>query len=156
MEISLWTPEHPRWAELLGVVEAEGQSGWLHARHDFHLSSHVLVVATDAIAGFLRFVIQPLGPPDGCPVLTLAGTPLTEAKILAFGVPERFRRQGIGSALQLQAIAAARELGCYQLRSYSAINHPENYALKLKLGFAAFPEVRANGQQGVYFVLPLS
>ncbi len=157
MIISLWTPEHPRWLALLACVEAEGQTDWLDASYDFHLSSHVLVATDDsAVMGFLRFVIQYMGPPDDCPVLMQAGNPLTEAKILAFGVPERFRRQGVGTELQRQSIVYARELGCYQLRSYSELSHAENYALKLKLGFAAFPEQRANGQQGVYFVMPLA
>jgi GNAT superfamily N-acetyltransferase len=116
-----------------------------------------VLVALDgeSLAGFLRFVTQQIGPPDVCPPLLMNGEPLIEAKILAFGVPESYRRRGIGTRLQRAAIDLARELGCYQLRSWSLAHYTANHALKLKLGFAAQPEQRANGQQGFYFVLPL-
>ncbi len=156
VKISLFKPDYPRWNDLLNCVEAEGQRRWLEFSFEHHLSSHVLgATQGDNIAGFLRFAVQQIGPPDDCPPLIANGAELTEAKILAFGVPERFRRQGIGAQLQQHAIHHARELGCHQIRSYSSVDHPENIALKLKLGFSLHPEQRPNGQQGYYFVLAL-
>jgi GNAT superfamily N-acetyltransferase len=154
--IGSWSPNHPRWTELLECVEGERQTDWLLITFDFHLDSHVLVaLKDDAVVGFLRFVTQRIGPPDDCPPLMMNGEALIEAKILAFGVPEPYRRRGIGRQLQLAAIDRARELGCYQVRSWSLARYSANYQLKLKLGFAAQPELRANGQQGFYFVMAL-
>ena len=154
--IENWTPDHPRWVELLECVEGQHQSDWLLSAFDFHLDSHVLVALDGkVIVGFLRFAMQQIGPPDDCPPLMLDDVPLIEAKILAFGVPEAYRRRGIGTQLQQAAVVRARELGCYQVRSWSLAGYTANYQLKLKLGFATQPELRANGQQGFYFVMPL-
>ena len=150
------TPEHLRWHELLACVETEGQRRWLEFALEHHLSSHVLAAFKEGVvAGFLRFVVQPIGPADYCPPLMLDGEILTEAKILAFGVSGQFRRQGIGILLQIAAIDHARARGCYQVRSWSTLDHIANHHLKLRLGFSAHPEQRDNGQQGYYYLLPL-
>ena len=106
------------------------------------------------MVGFLMFELWEIGPHDrNLPPLQLNGATLTEAKIIAFGVSELHRRQGIGRALQQEAIAQATELGCYQLRSVSSNEHPENYQLKLSLGFAVEPMER--DLPSVAFVMPL-
>ncbi|HEY1016624.1 MAG TPA: GNAT family N-acetyltransferase [Herpetosiphonaceae bacterium] len=154
--IEEWTPEHERWTELLALIEAEGQADWVAFRADFHRSSHLLVAgAGAAIAGFLRLAIQPIGPDMGCPPLTLAGAELTEAKVLAFGVPAAWRRRGAGRALQEAAISFARARGCHQLRSHSDGAHQANQQLKLAMGFAVHPIVRGDDERGAYFVMPL-
>jgi GNAT superfamily N-acetyltransferase len=156
IHIETWTPEHPRWADLIVCAAGENQQREVEIVFEFHIGTRVFVaLAGDTIVGFLRFALQEIGPGDDCPPLMMDGEALIEAKILAFGVPKLYRRQGIGTQLQRAAIDHARELGCYQVRSWSLIDKTANYALKLKLGFAAQPEQRANSQQGFYFVMPL-
>jgi hypothetical protein len=58
--------------------------------------------------------------------------------------------------LQLAALEKTRELGCFQMRSWSSLDKPANYQLKLSLGFGFHPEVQdtASGLKvsGGYFV----
>ena len=62
------------------------------------------------------------------------GRPLTEANIIAFGVKQLYRKQGIGTALQEHTLRRAKAPGCYQVRSTSDGDHPENHRLKLAMG----------------------
>jgi GNAT superfamily N-acetyltransferase len=82
--------------------------------------------------------------------------PLEELFVQTFTVEEAHRRQGHGEALQRAGLALAAELGCYQLRSWSSLDRTANYALKLKLGFAAHPAIFTTDTglevSGVYFV----
>ena len=151
-----WTQAHPRWSELTAVVAEMGQTNWVAFHAPFHQSDHMLVALwEDAVAGFLRFVTQEIGPDAGCPPVTLNGQPLTEAKVLAFGVPSAYRRRGIGRALQVAAIARARALGCHQVRSHSSGTNDANHQIKRALGFGAHPLTRGSDRAGVYFILPL-
>ena len=81
-----------------------------------------------------------------------------EAKILAFAVRQEWRRQRISTGFQKKAISRARELNCYQVRSYSSntFEHEANYQLKLPMGFTAQPEFRGEQNTGVNFLMPLS
>jgi GNAT superfamily N-acetyltransferase len=154
--IEEWNATHARWPELLAVIAEQDQTGWADFSADFHWSTHMLVALEEArIAGFLRYVVQPIGPDAGCPPLALAGRVLTEAKILAFGVAPERQRRGIGRALQLRCIGDASERGCYQVRSHSGGDHPANHQLKLALGFGVLPIVRGDDTRGAYYVLPL-
>jgi GNAT superfamily N-acetyltransferase len=155
-----WTPTHTRWQELVHMMEALGQDYyWQQAAHFVQFQHYFLVVVhDDELVGFLQFFLQSIGPDRDCPPLSLHGKVLLEAKILAFAVRKEWRRQGIGTVLQLQAISRARQLGCYQVRSYSSntSEHEANYQLKLALGFAAQPEFRGEKNTGVNFLMPLS
>lgn len=154
--IEAWETTHPRWQELLRVVETQQQWDWVHAAADIHLASHMLVAQFGAeIVGFLRFVTQEIGADEDRPLVTLDGLPLVEAKVLAFGVVEAHRRRGIGRALQEAALARARELGCYQMRSHSSGSNEANHRLKLSMGFGVHPIVRGADARGVYFIMPL-
>jgi len=157
LRIEVWDSAHPRWADLLAVIEGQGQSDWVAFTADFHQSTHILVALDEArIIGFLRYVVQAIGPDAGCPPVALDGRTLREAKILAFGVDPARQRRGIGRALQLRCIAEARERGCYQVRSHSGGDHPANHALKLGLGFGVQPIVRGDDTRGAYYILPLA
>jgi GNAT superfamily N-acetyltransferase len=107
------------------------------------------------VIGFLRFVVQEIGPDDDLPSVMLEGIALLEAKILAFGVREAYRRQGIGRALQEKAIYRAEELGCHQVRSHSSGSYAENHRMKLAMGFGVHPIRRGEDERGAYFILPL-
>ena len=79
-----WVSTHPRWNRLLDVIVEQGQSNWVNFAGEWHHSSHVLVAhQTDEILGFLRFVVQEIGPDSDCPPVQLDGQNLREAKVLA-------------------------------------------------------------------------
>ena len=154
--IEEWDEKHPRWNEALQVIETLGQTNWAAAGYAWHHSSHLLVAQIDGVvAGFLRFVVQSIGPENDHAPVVLSGKELAEAKILAFGVLTNYRRQGIGRALQESALGRARELGCYQVRSHSGGENDANHQLKLAMGFGVCPVVRGQDDRGVYFVMPL-
>jgi GNAT superfamily N-acetyltransferase len=155
--IQLWDQHHPRWPEFLQLAADQGQTRWLEFTADFHHASHVLVaLQSEHIVGFLRYVIQPIGPDTGdCPPVVHNGITLTEAKVIAFAVVPTACRQGIGRGLQAATIQQARAAGCYQLRSYSGGDNKANHQLKLSMGFAVHPTDRKGDNEGAYFVLPL-
>jgi len=157
--LSSWDKSHPRWGDLWQVVEGEGQTHWVTGEYIEQFDPHYWLVATDdeteAVVGFLMFIVQPIGPEHDCDPLELDGETLTQAKIIAFGVPAAHRRRGIGRALQRAAIWRAGALDCYQVRSYSSADHVANHQLKRAMGFAALPERRSEGEQGVYYLWPL-
>ena len=108
-----------------------------------------------SVVGFLMYVVWEIGPHDrDHPPVVLNGRKLTEAKILAFGVREAYRRRGIGRALQEHTLRRARDLGCHQVRSVSDAGHPQNHRLKLAMGFAVEPMER--DQPTLAFVMPLT
>jgi GNAT superfamily N-acetyltransferase len=153
--VEVWTLAHPRWPALQALIDNEGQANWVAFGAEWHQSSHVLAVSlNDEPAGFLRYVIQPIGPDMDCAPLRRGEEELLEAKVLAFGVAAPFRRRGLGRRLQLEAIRRARSAGCYQVRSRSDTGHAANHQLKLSLGFAAHT---VSDQRGgaVYYVRPL-
>ena len=151
-----WDAAHARWGDVLAAVATLQQTDWFVAAAPIHRSAHALVALDDgAIAGFLRFVVQELGPDLDRPAVRLHGRPLVEAKVLAFGVLPPFRRRGIGRALQLAGIRRAAQLGCHQVRSHSSGANDANHQLKLSMGFGVHPIVRGEDTTGVYFVMPL-
>jgi GNAT superfamily N-acetyltransferase len=146
---ALWITAHELGARL-------DQRNWLAFKAEWHLSSHLLVAVEDeTVVGFLRFVLQPIGPDMDCPAVVVDGVELIESKIMAFGVVPERRRQGIGRALQQAAIERARELDCYQVRSHSSGDNQANHRLKLAMGFAMHPIVRGDDNHGCYFLMPL-
>ena len=156
--IEEWTHDHPRWQAFVECLEttAPDQAPFVLGAHYQEYPCYLLVaLQANAVVGFLRFAVQPIGPEARCPPLTLDGVQLTEAKIHAFAVREDSRGQGMGTALQRQAIRRAKELGCYQIASYSSYGREANHHIKLSLGFGAQPEVHGDNQQGVYFIMPL-
>ena len=156
--IEEWNETHPRWQEFLQCLEAVApdQAPFvLGNRYQEHPSYLFVALQANAVVGFLRFAVQPIGPEALCPALYLDGVQLTEAKIHAFAVQEDRRGQGIGAELQRQAIRRAKELGCFQVASYSSYGRDANHHLKLSLGFGAQPEMHGDQQQGVYFIMPL-
>lgn len=156
--IEEWDESHPRWEEFLRSLEtvAPDQVPFVVGNYYRQYACYLLIALQDGqMAGFLRFAVQPIGPEAKCPPLQLNGVPLYEAKIHVFAVYPEYRNQGIGTRLQKQAICRARELGCYQLASYSSYSRTANYHLKLSLGFAVQPEVHGDNERGSYFLMPL-
>jgi GNAT superfamily N-acetyltransferase len=155
--IEQWTVDHPRYAEFLDCVRsaAPEQMAFVQGSYFQAFPCHLLAALQDAhVVGFLQFAVMPIGPEANCPVLTLDGQTLLEAKIHAFAVDPGLRNHGIGSALQKRAITWARQLGCYQLASQSAYDREANYHVKLSLGFAVQP-VHNGDEDSVFFIMPL-
>ena len=154
--IKEWDTQHGRWSEFLELVNQLDQMDWFTFTAEWHLSSHVLVAQrASEILGFLRFVVQDIGPDTDCPPVEWRGEKLREAKVIAFGVLPAHQRQGIGRNLQEALRQRAQELGCYQIRSHSSGDNVANHQLKLSLGYGIHPIVRGDDRRGVYFILPL-
>ncbi len=149
------TSNHPDWQEFVTLVNDLNQEGWAFNPYFEQFSRYFLAAKRDGIiVGFLMFVVWDIGPHDrDHPPIQMDGKTLREAKILAFGVKEGYRRQGIGTALQEYTIQQAKLFGCYQVRSVSGENHPENHQLKLSMGFAVEPMER--DEKCLAFVMPL-
>ena len=81
--------------------------------------------------------------------------PLVETFVNTFAVEKAYQRRGYGRALQEAALKKTRELGCYQMRSWSSADKSANYALKLSMGFAVHPALYplpgGKPLSGVYF-----
>ncbi len=149
------TPDHPDWQEFVALVNDLNQEGWVFNPYFEQFSRYFLAAKQDrTIVGFLMFVVWDIGPHDrDHPPIQIHEKTLKEAKILAFGVKEGYRRQGIGTALQEYTIKQAKLFDCYQVRSVSGENYPENHLLKLAMGFAVEPMER--DEKCLAFVLPL-
>ncbi|MDE0085283.1 MAG: GNAT family N-acetyltransferase [Candidatus Poribacteria bacterium] len=149
------TPDHLDWREFVALVNDLNQEGWVFNPYFEQFSRYFLAAKQNgAIVGFLMFVVWDIGPHDrDHPPIQMDGKTLREAKILAFGVKEGYRRQGIGTALQEYTIQQAKLFGCYQVRSVSGENHSENHQLKLAMGFAVEPMER--DEKCLAFVMPL-
>ncbi|MDE0554290.1 MAG: GNAT family N-acetyltransferase [Candidatus Poribacteria bacterium] len=149
------TPDHPDWPEFASLVNDLNQEGWALNPYFEQFSRYFLAAKQNGtIVGFLMFVVWDIGPHDrDHPSIQIHGKTLKEAKILAFGVKEGYRRQGIGTALQEYTIQQAKLFDCYQVRSVSGENYPENHLLKLSMGFAVEPMER--DEKCLAFVLPL-
>ena len=143
------------WQELVEVISREGQANEAFDPFFVPFARHFVAARWDGrVAGFLMFVVWEIGPHDrGHAAVKRNGKALTEAKIIAFGVPPAHRRQGIGRALQEYVLCRARALGCYQVRSVSRWSRQANHQLKLSMGFAVEPMER--DEPSLAFVMPL-
>lgn len=136
----------------------------------FVLGAFVDADGRAALIGHLSIHLQPLEHRTDLPLslLELENTSfsdsyppgLVEGFVWTFDVEEAHRRRGIGRRLQLAALEECRRRGLYQLRSWSSLDRPANYALKIGLGFAVHPghtylPRREKWVRGVYFVMPL-
>ena len=161
----LIAPTHPDWPALVAHLHRVNDARWVLDDEDKpHASTYFLAIEYgDAIIASLTLKRQPITIPatdwSGGETHWLCGPgnlPLEELFVQTFSVEEAHRRQGHGVALQRAGLALAADLGCYQVRSWSSLDRPANYALKLKLGFAVHPAIFATDTglevSGVYFV----
>ena len=156
VHVEEWHSDHPCWQEVFELIENLGQARWVTFNAAWHISTHLLVAATpEGVVGFLRYVIQDIRVEEDLPPATLKDTTLREAKVIAFGVACRGRRQGIGRASQVQLIQACRTQNCFQIRLYSDTANIANWQLKLSLGSAIHQLIPSQGKDGAYFLLPL-
>jgi len=142
------------YRDLLCIAEQLNQSKYIAAREDY-IDESILLGAkcAERCVGFLRFNISIIGREvHRPPIHDVNGQPLREGFVEAFGVVPDARRKGIGQCLQEHAIALCSQRGCYQIRSRSPMTSHENYALKLKMGYAIHPSAESDSY---YFIKTL-
>ncbi len=141
------------YRDLFAVAVQLDQSSYV-AKTETHIDDSILLGAfiDNRCVGFLRLLIQRIGSDEGRPPIMHAGEPLREGYVMAFAVVPQHRRQGIGQSLQERAIDLCQQRGCYQIRSRSPITSHENYALKLKMGYALHPSAE---NDSYYFIKTL-
>jgi GNAT superfamily N-acetyltransferase len=142
------------YRDLLGVAEQLNQSKYIVVREDY-IDESILLGAFHAerCVGFLRFTILIIGRDAGRPPIhDASGQALREGFVEAFGIAPDARREGGGQRLQEYATGLCRQHGCYQIRSRSPITSRENYALKLKMGYAIHPSAE---NDSYYFIKTL-
>ena len=139
--------------DLLAIADQLDQSHYIPA-NETHIDESILLGAfiNNRCVGFLRLLIQHIGSDEGRPPIVYLDQPLREGYVMAFAVLPQHRRQGIGQLLQEQAWALCQQRGCYQIRSRSPITSRENYALKLKMGYAIHP---SHENDSYYFIKTL-
>lgn len=137
---------------------------WVLSDEQPQPNTHILgAIIDNRVIGHIALEQRPLEIPASAwskhqtaPIMRADGTPLSETFVSAFGVEMAHRRQGYGRALQQAALAHTKSLGCYQMRSWSSLDKPANYALKLSLNFAIYPAIQASHSgepiSGVYFI----
>lgn len=165
MPILKLTPVHDLWLACFAHLERIDMLRWvIDERGLLHKGLHLLsAIEEGQVVGHLSLRRQPIVAPATVwsggvetPIVRSDGTPLEELFVYTFAVDEDFRRRGIGRALQLAGLELARELGCYQVRSWSSLDKTANYALKIGLGFAMHPAVYTTESgisvSGVYFI----
>lgn len=141
------------WPQFWSVVESLNQNRYIEVQADHFQASYILVALVDGQpVGFLRFIRQRLGEDVPRPPIIFRGQTLYEAKIIAFGVLPAKRNQGIGRALQQEAMRRAQNLNCCQVRSRSEYGNDANFHLKISLGFGIQPSLE---NDSVYFVKAL-
>lgn len=138
------------YRDLFDVAVQINQSRYVLAK-ETHIEESILLGAFVEMQciGFLRLLLQIIGSDEGRPPIMYAGEPLREGYVMAFAVVPQHRRQGVGQRLQERAIALCQQRNCYQIRSCSAITSQENYALKLKMGYAIHP---SDKNDSYYFI----
>jgi GNAT superfamily N-acetyltransferase len=162
--IARFTPSQASWPAYVAHLERHNMARW--ALDDGQPAPDVYLLGAmeaDRVIGHISVRVQDLvipptewsaGHDHG--LRRSAGEPLRETFVNTFAVDETHRRQGYGRALQIAALDLTRELGCYQMRSWSSLDKTANYALKISLGFAVFPAVYTTGSgqliSGAYFV----
>lgn len=165
MEIRRFAPAGAGWDAYLAHLERGDMARWVLDEDERPLPGMLFLgaVVAEEVVGDLALREQVVTAPatawtDGQarPLADRDGAPLRETFVQTFFVDRAHRRCGVGRALQQAALDLTRARGCCQMRSWSSLDKPENYRLKLGLGFAMHPEVHEawNGMKvsGVYFV----
>ena len=165
MEIVRLDPDHERWADHVAHLRRVDMARWVVDDDGTPSGSFLFLgaVVDGDVVGNLTLRVQPVSMPatewsggEDRPLLDADDNPVHETFVQTFAVDQGHRRRGIGRALQAAALVWTRDAGALQMRSWSSLDKPENYALKLSMGFAMHPSTHdAHGGfqvSGVYFV----
>jgi GNAT superfamily N-acetyltransferase len=165
VRVTQFSPDLPGWQAYVTHLNNCNQAQWVLDADDLPKSDDLVFLGVQdgaVVVASLTLKVQPIVIPAtewaGGVETTLkdaAGEVLNETFVQTFHVDEAYRRRGIGEKLQREGLAYTKKLGCYQMRSWSSLNRDANYRLKLKLGFAAHPEVQQTESglkvSGIYF-----
>jgi GNAT superfamily N-acetyltransferase len=162
--VETFSPEHPLWKNYLSHLEEVDMLRWIvdaagRPPPDFHFLG---AIHGNNVVGNISLKVQEIQMPatawsEGRDH-TLKGPAgiMSETFVQTFAVAPRYRRQGFGHALQEAALELTQQLGCYQMRSWSSLDKPGNYALKIGLNFVAHPAIQKTSSglcvSGVYFI----
>ena len=103
------------WEQYVDVISGEDQVQWAFNETDERSSRHFVMAKQDGcIVGFIVYVVQEIGRSCTSPLMVNGGA-LTEAKIIAFGVQEAYRRQALGGASRNTSCA---KRGCSDATKY--------------------------------------
>ncbi len=165
MTVERFSPQHALWPAYLAHLERVDMARWVIGEDGLPLEGlHFLgAVEKNRVIGNISLKLQDIVSPATnwsggreTTIVGLDGQPLRETFVCTFAVEKSFRRRGHGRALQLAALALTRALGAYQMRSWSSLDKPANYALKISLGFAVHPATQQSVSgypvSGVYFI----
>lgn len=165
MEILRLGPDQERWDAYVAHLRRVDMARWVVGEDGRPKEPSLFLGALveGDVVGNLALRVQPVTLPatewsggEDRPLLDARGVPVRETFVQTFAVDEGHRRRGVGRALQEAALVWTREVGCLQMRSWSSLDKPANYALKLSMGFAMDPAVHAAASgfdvSGVYFV----
>ena len=137
------------------VIDELCQRRWVETTAPWHREDHLLAAfAGEEVIGFLRFVVQPVGPQSGREPVTIRGAEMLEAKIYTYGVLPAWRRRGASVLLQREAITLAMSHGCHQIRLHGRGGEDAYANLKAALASAGIQARRGVDRDGVYVVLP--
>ena len=135
------------------LVHLKDDQGWY--RH-LHI---IAAICDDQVIGHIALIHRKLCLTND-QELARCGENLTELFVQTFRVNDAFQKKGIGRSLQKRALELAKQLNCYQLRSWSSVDKKINYRLKLAMGFAFSPAKMTldSGKviHGGYFVMRTS
>ena len=166
VEIKQIQPGDADWYSLVKCLEVGDDAQWVLDKQGRPIEEGLIFIGAlfaGEVVGQLTLKRQPITVPetewagDRDRVLRDAsGEPLYETLVQTFRVMEAQRRKGFGRALQMEALRVTKKFGCVQMRSWSSLDKPANYLLKLSLGFGFHPEIQqtASGLKvsGGYFV----
>jgi GNAT superfamily N-acetyltransferase len=165
MSVEQFSADHALWPEYLTHLGRVKMARWAVKVDGVPFDDHYYlgVVKDGQVAGHLSLKRQAIRVPtadlqddQSAAIIDANGQTPWETYVQTFAVDEGYRRRGYGRALQLAALRLTQTLGCYQMRSWSSVDHGPNYALKISLGFAISPAIYETGSglkvSGVYFV----
>jgi GNAT superfamily N-acetyltransferase len=166
--IEQFTPAHSLWSAYIAHLNRVKMALWVvdeneHPKPGIYFLG---VITGSQIIGHISLQLQAIIIPrtewgGGGPssLVDAIGVPLRETFVQTFAVDEEHRRKGYGRELQIAALTMTKELGAYQMRSWSSSDKPANYALKISLGFSAHPTIYTTDSglevSGVYFIKTL-
>jgi GNAT superfamily N-acetyltransferase len=157
------SPLHTKYAEHLKRIEDSHHAFTPEDGEGFV----IVAMKNNRVVGHISIKHQPIAHRDDLPIellempnkrFTDTHPPgLVEGFVQTFEVEEDYQRRGIGSQLQQAAFAECCQRGLYQMRSWSSLDRPANFALKIALGFAVHPGHYYLSKQnkwvaGAYFV----
>lgn len=166
--VEMIRPGHDLWSAFLGHLERSQMARQAVDEKGYPLPAHLYLGLTivERVVGHVTVTVRDIVVPatewtggKETPLVDEDGDPLRELFVQTFAVDPDYRGQGYGRMLQEAALQIAEDKGCYQMRSWSSLDKHANFALKIRMGFAAHPTTYqlpdGNEISGVFFIKQL-